>query len=427
MQVELRAGPAVPRQGRFYPGWRIVLAGWVGELLSSHPLMGFTFGLFLTKAMATFGWSPIAGLAYSLYLVFACLFYPLWGAVVERVGARWCVTISVLCFATVLASFPWVFTLTGWYVGYALLGAFSGGISALPYLRTVSAWFDRRRGLAMGIVMMGGGVCTTLLPGLAHLAIAKTGWQNTYPEIALVMIIITLPVTWLFLVDKPADAGVDPAAWGETTTSSELQEQEAYVPLRRSIDVLATRDFWLMSISMALAALALFGLVPHFVPILSSWGYSSGETALMMSLLGVGSLSGRVIAGWLLDRMPSRVVAGLVFVVAGASMWVISLEHQSRVIVGIGAVLMGTVVGSENDIVGYMVSRYFPKKFFGQIYGYGYMIFTAGAATGPAVVAALSISDHAQHFTLFYLAASLLVAAIMVMGMSRAPGSPHPK
>ena len=397
--------------------------------MSAHPVLGFTFSIFLAQLITHHDWTQSAGTAWSVYLFCAALALPAWGALVDRTSARKCITASVVLFALTLGSFKWLSTEVHWYLGYAVLGFASGGISALPYLSVVSSWFDRRRGLALGIVMAGGGVSAIIMPIIAQLLIERVGWQNAFPAIAGIVLLVTLPVIWLLLVETPAAAGVDIDDWGERSPTSgkdEASDDGDTKAVSGAAQALRSRDFWLMVLGMATAMLVLNGTVAHLVPILQGWGFSARNAALTMSLLGAGSLSGRVLTGWLLDRLFASHVAALIFIVGGLGLVCIPFAVQQPWAVALCAFVLGLAIGGENDIMGYMISRYFAIASFGQIYGYAYMGFVLGAAAGPAFVSAMTVYGQSPDNVLLLLGFLLMLASIPILKMSDYRSAPVP-
>lgn len=419
VELGMRASKNGKVSRRIYPGWRVVFGSWVGEVLSAFPVIGFTFSIFFAEIITSYGWSRSAASAYSVFLLCAGLTLPLWGISVDRYGVRQSITAAVLLFGITMSSFNWLSTLTHWYVGFVLLGIASGGISTLPYFRAISAWFDRRRGLALGIVMAGGGISAICMPVLVQYLIELIGWRGAFVSVAGLVIIVTLPVIWIFLLENPAAAGVRMEAWGETSEDKLSGVGASMQGNMSARDALRSADFWLMTTGMSIAMLSLMGALAHLVPILHDWGFSQREAAIGMSFLGAGSMAGRVVTGWLLDHLFASHVTALLFVMVGAGFLFIGLADHELWAMALCALVIGLAIGGEGDILAYMTSRYFGIASFGQIYGYAYTGLIVGGAAGPALVGwALASNIGSPQGVLAALGLVVIIAIIPVMRMS---------
>ena len=126
------------------------------------PIISFTFGVFLKSLSQEFGWSRAQiSLAFSLSVLVGSGILPLIGNLVDRFGARKVIVPSVLFFGLGVMSFSLLSaSLWHFYASYLFLGIVGGGTTPLPYASVISHWFDKRRGLALGLTMVGLGLGT---------------------------------------------------------------------------------------------------------------------------------------------------------------------------------------------------------------------------------------------------------------------------
>lgn len=94
------------------------------------------------------------------------------------------------------------------YLFYAALGLLLHGMGPLPYGYVVSHWFDRRRGLALGLMMCGIGSGAIIMPSFAHGLIARYGWHTAYALLGSLVVLISIPVVAAILKEKPQDLGL---------------------------------------------------------------------------------------------------------------------------------------------------------------------------------------------------------------------------
>jgi len=363
-------------------GWWVVFASTLGLIVTEGPVMTFSFGVFLPSFENEFGWSRgQISFAFTLTLWTAAVMMPLAGRVMDVVGARLLALWAIALFGFTVMSLYFVpGNLWLFYAWFFVIGITAGGAAPGPFARVISAWFDKRRGLALGLSMAGVGLGAAIMPLLARTSIAAFGWRGAYVVIGCV-ILSALPVLlWLFH-NEPRDTGgyVDNDPGTESTTARNrsfgLSTREAF----------KQSSFWVLLVVFCIAALTINGSTVHLVPMLTDRGVSFEAAAGAVSVIGLSLIFGRVVAGYFLDRLFAPYVA-----IAFLCGPIVGLLLLSQGAVGSGAVLsaalLGLGTGAEIDLIGYMTSRYFGLKAFGEIYGYFFGIFLVGTGVGPLML-----------------------------------------
>src|SRR6202007_2496785 len=86
---------------------------------------------------------------------------------------------------------------------FTLMFAFAEAASAIQtpigYAKAIAAWFDRRRGLALGIAMGGVGLGGFVMPQLAEALIERFTWRGAYLGLALLTAVVALPAVALWI------------------------------------------------------------------------------------------------------------------------------------------------------------------------------------------------------------------------------------
>ena len=157
--------------------WWVVLGATLGLTVANGPVVFFTFGLFLGPVTSEFGWDR-ATFASSLLVghTLAALAYPFMGRWIDRYGIRRVTLTFIPLFAMSTAAISLTPASPAAFIALAgLCGLISTGQAPPAYAKAVSAWFDERRGLALGIAMAGIGIGATLVPQFARLVIAAYG------------------------------------------------------------------------------------------------------------------------------------------------------------------------------------------------------------------------------------------------------------
>jgi MFS family permease len=374
-------------RGKIFYGWWVVLAAGLGLAFHAGPLIVPTFGVFLKPLSQEFGWSRTQiSLAFSLFTLGLTITMPLIGRLVDRMGARTVIVRAVLLFGLGVLSLSFLSAqLWHFYAVYLFLGIVGGGTAMVPYTKVISRWFDRQRGLALGLAGAAFSVSAALMPPLAQTLIATVGWRHTYGIMGLLVIGITIPVVVLWLKESPEVMGLTPD--GETLGPGVMATQRSAAEGMSFQEARQTSAFWFMGGAFFLISIGFHGCVIHLVPLLTDRGLSTQSAALVASATAMAGLTGKVGVGYLLDRCFAPYVAVCFF--CGFALGLLLLwSGAAGSVVLMAVALVGLGLGAELDVMPYMVSRYFGLRAFGEIYSYTFALFTLGGVIGPLLMGA---------------------------------------
>jgi predicted MFS family arabinose efflux permease len=358
-------------QARFTNPWWVVVGSVTGLLVCNGPVMGFTFGVFLKPIMADMGWQrSTASFAMTLGPAIGALCVPFLGRMMDRWGIRQVALPGIVLFASCLCLLGfsphslWIFTML-----FAFAAISSEIQTPLGYTKAISAWFDRRRGLALGVALAGVGLGGFFVPQLAQWLILNFGWRNAYIGLGLLTLAVAFPAVALFVREPRPDEGER----GSAGARHQLTGFTVFEAAR-------TARFWLLCATFFLVATALLGSSGHVVPLLTDRGVSPTAAAAMMGLFGLATLAGRVLAGYLVDRIFAPYVATVFFLapIAGFAL----IVSAAGTLPAIGVILIGLGLGTEVDLMAFLITRYFGQRSFGQIYGCFFMMFGLGGDAG---------------------------------------------
>ena len=367
------------RHWPFY-GWFVVAAAAVGMFLGGAPIVAFTFGVFLKPLTQEFhAGRATVSLAITILNFSSGIASSLVGFLCDRIGARRVALSGMMLLALCLASARIIGArLWELYVFYAVVGVITPATTSIPYSMVVSRWFDRRRGLALGLMMLGLGAGAIVMPALFQQVIARFGWRCAYPLAGAVMLLLGVPIVKVFLKELPQDLGVLPDGSLQVSSGETPDEGHTWSEIYR------TGTFWVLVASCALFAATVAGCMPHIPAMFNDWGVDPKKAALAGSVAGLGVLVGRVGCGYFLDRYFGPHVAAVVAVLAACG---ISLLWIGNPRVGMaGALLLGLGFGCEVDIMAYLMTRYFGLRSFGIAFGFGFGLFVIAAGVGPTLM-----------------------------------------
>lgn len=403
------------REHRVFYGWWNVFASFVGLSLSYAMFTVFAFGTFVTPLEAEFGWQrgPMS-LALTIANITVVVASPLLGSLVDRVGVRRVMLVSVALMGLCVASMS---QLSGniwhYYLMHLLIPLLGAGTLPLTYSRIIIAWFARRRGLALGISLAGFGVGATLVPAVGQFIIEHWGWRDAYLVFAGLILLLSLPMSYFLIRETPQEMGleVDGGMSGPAGAAEEMDTGEGF----SAAEAVRQRSFWLILGSFLFVGVGITSILAHLVPMLIGRGVAPATAALCMSSLGFGLIFGRIFAGYLMDRFFAPYVAALFLLGLFAGV-VILASGAVGPVVFLAAVLVGLATGSEISEIAYLVSRYFGHKAFGLVYGTMFAAFQLGSAFGAYAMG--RYYDHAGNYVDALWGVSVLVAigiALMLM------------
>ena len=182
--------------GVFRNRWWVVFATVCALVVGAGPINVFTFGVFLKPITESLGVGRgVFSSALTLHGVIAAFALPVIGWLVDRWGARRILLPGIFVYALATASYaliqasPLVLT----FLIFAATGFFGGVGSPIPYAAVIAEWFDRQRGLALGVGMAGVGLGVALMPQLAAVLISTVGWRFAYVGLALAIVLVAYP------------------------------------------------------------------------------------------------------------------------------------------------------------------------------------------------------------------------------------------
>jgi MFS family permease len=173
-----------------------------------------------------------------------------------------------------------------------LLGALGSAATFAPLVADASAWFVRRRGIAVAIAASGNYLSGTLWPPIVQPLVDHYGWRPTYAALGL-FCALTLPLLALRMRAR-APAGPAPAAAGRAPKVTP-SERPFGLSLGQAQFVLCTAGV-ACCVAMAMPQV-------HIVAYCGDLGYGAARGAEMLSLMLAFGIASRLISGAICDRI----------------------------------------------------------------------------------------------------------------------------
>jgi MFS family permease len=369
----------------FKYGWPVVFSSAVGIALGMSPLPFYTIGVFAGPFTQEFGWTISQVMsALAVFTVVAMASSPLVGYLTDRLGVRKVVLTSIVLFSFSMMSFGLNNgSMTLYLVLWGILAVTGAGTLPVTFTRAVSSWFNEKRGLALGVSLIGTGVAGAMAKLYAGYLIAEVGWRLAYVGVGALPLFIAFPIAY-FLFRDIDDPKVAKRAAAMRSMRNEAPGGTATYGLTVG-QALADWRFWLLAAVFVPLSFAIGGPIPNLETMLGAKGFNTSDAIFLASLLGYSVLTGRLLGGYLLDYIWAPLLACVMLMMPAASMYMFQFAEPSMVQAAIAVVLLGVAAGIEYDLIAYLVSRYFGIRNYAAIYGLLYAFFALGAGFGPAV------------------------------------------
>ncbi len=423
-----RSEPALGRalvgarwRGRYY-GWTLVVTLGFTTIIS-YGTTEYLFGVLVVPMGQELGWNraSLSG-AYALMLLLGGLLGVPIGHVVDRRGARLVMTLGSALAGLSLAGLAWVHSLWQFYLLWAGGLGLATALTFYPVTFTVVAnWFERRRGSALAVLTLLGGLASPIFIPLAGALVARVGWRETLLAMALVQFMVALPLHAFLLRRHPEDLGLRPdgvdepapQAVADGTVDAET-DRHTGLPLRAALGRL---PFWTLTGAYASASLATNILLVHVVPFLVGRGYAGETAALLAGAVGLASLPGRYGLNRLSDRAgvgPQRLLSlcmglqaiGTLLLLVGGSWgigWLVAY-----------VIVYGGAYGAASPLRAGVMAEHFGRRAYGVITAVQGASIALAAGAGPVLAGWLYDRLGGYNLALALCAGAFLLAALGV-------------
>jgi MFS family permease len=370
-----------------------------------------TFGIFLPALLKAFPhWSraKVALLPSALFFSWGVTVIPV-GWLLDRVEAR-----LLMIFGAIAAGGAFLIasrsnSFSPMLAAYLLLGLGISIGTLAPSAFVLANWFEARRGLAMGITMAGttaGGMAMTLV---ANHVISGAGWRTAYVALGVPMIVVVVPLTALVVRSRP----LRPSAVAQPSMT--VAQGANFLEGFEAPEALRTRSFWMLVVAHFCFGLMVVGMVVHIIAYLESLGYKASGAALAMSaLFGLGGL-GKVIMGYVADRIGARMALAADF--AAIAVAFLLVFGAARVFVLIVFILtFGIATAAPVALLPLLVAESLGRRRYGVLAALTGIAGTMGAVVGPVIAGRIFdiTGGYAAAFDLFILADAVAALATFV-------------
>lgn len=413
-----------PSQGIFY-GWYIVATCIFVAFVTNGARN--SFGIFVLPMSEEFAWDRgTISLAAALGFLFNGLTQPFMGKLLDRFGGRRVIVASLIVFglATVALSLTFhllfLIFLFGFVSSVALSGMSLNNTGAL-----LARWFRRRRATVVGLNAAGLSAGGLLLVPFGMFLLQATNWRITWVAFGLMVLLLSVPLAFLFLRDQPSDlglspdgdaapAGAGPQAGGRERRRAGLLDTDSWRQSFQSMPI------WQMTIAYFACGYTTAVLSIHFVPFAHSLGVPEQSAALIFGLMMGLNIVGSIGAGILSDKFSRKNMLGLVYFVRGTA-YMTLLAGVEFMGWGTAALLVFAVVAGISwiataPLTTALIADVYGLRALGTITGVAFLVHAAGSAL--SIWLAGELFDLTGSYTIPFLIAGLTLFPASIFAFS---------
>ncbi|MDK1020622.1 MAG: MFS transporter [Candidatus Hydrogenedentes bacterium] len=366
-----------------YYGWKIVGATFVTWFISVGFLF-YSYGTFFLALEKDFGESRFAiSLGLACMNIAMGLLAPFLGRAVDQWSIRRIMLIGAACMTAGFLVASQV-TALGQFILLmgTLLGVGASMMGQLPNLTLVSNWFIRRRGMALGIATMGVSMSGMVMPPVTMWLILNFGWRTTFVVFGCLSSIVVMPLVGLIVVNRPEEMGLHPDGASEEDASL-LADSAEVGPLRDSAPIsggrkpspefsvattIRDREFWTITITIALTFFAMSAVLTHMIPHAKDLGISELRAPFVLSACAGAGVFGKILFGYIADFLDARfaLLLSMGFQFCGTFLLLIAESYPTLILVG---TIFGLGMGGILPLWGALVGEYFGRQSFGRVMG----------------------------------------------------------
>ena len=369
------------QKGTMFYGWWIVAATFV--VLFAGLCTGFyTVSVFLEPLQATFSWTKTqVSLGFTIAALLVGLLSPVVGILVAKFGIKKVQMAGALITGAGLLLMGSIQQLWQYYAVYIVLAVGLASVGLVPAQTVISYWFEKKRGLAMGIIMTGIGLGGMAMVYVASQIVIAADWRWSYRVLGFIVLGVVLPVVFFMIKDRPGDIGLQPDGGAVSGDAAVKQAAAVNFTVKQAF---GTLSFFLTCLIMALYSVILGGMTQHAIAMLGSMNIT--DAGLFWSLTLGASVIGRVVFGGLADRVSKKILILVIWCFHGAGLGtLLYLAGNSSFVWGF-VLFYGIALGSFPTLFPLFLGEKFGIEHFSKLVGIAGLFQIIGLALGSVLL-----------------------------------------
>jgi MFS family permease len=410
---------------RLFYGW--VIAGLVSLNLAMAYGAQYSFGVLFPSLIEEFKWNrqSLSG-AFSLYTFMYSILGVILGRWTDRFGPRIILILGSAFLGMGIGLISQVNATWHLYVVYGLLASWGMSATYITANPIIVKWFIAQRGLALGVAQSGLGIGIIIIPPITGALITALGWRPTCVILGAAVFIV-LCTTSFFLIGHPEKVGLLPDGRQKTLrgkSSSTARSEEIYEAIYQEVnwsaaEAIHTKSFWVLTALFFCTWLFVFLPLVHLVIFAMDIGLSRESALIALSILGGSSTLGRLIMGYISDRI-GRKKALAVNLCLQVFSWFWIMGTTTSWMLQIFSALFGFSYGGVSAVFPAIIGDYFGRLKAASVIGAIFTLAGTAAAIGPLVAG--GIHDLTHSYRLAFLCGALTnLLSLMLIFVSKPP------
>jgi MFS family permease len=438
----------MPSPSTIFYGWIVTACAFCVLFLTYG--VQYSFGVFLPFMLDELGWqrASIAG-AFSLYSMIYSACSWLSGRLTDTKGPNVVIAFGGVFLGCGIVATSQMSTRWHMYLCYGVIAAFGMSTAFIPCNTTVMKWFQRKRGLALGLASCGSSCGILLCPPVLAALIPQYGWRPVYFACG-VIILIVLNVVARFMVRSPEVLGLAPDGDPLPSHHSPLEQPARPESFDQARDRLRVSEvegraqatatpallpgwslqesyrfpsFWLLFIVFVIMLLSVAVPFVHIVAFARDLGFSPTQGALAVSIMGLCAFIGSLSLGSLSDRIGRKqglMLSLTMHVVA----YVLFVTAKSLTTLYLGAAAFGFFYGSMATLFTALIGDFFGRRHAGAIGGFLFAGAGVLGAWGPMIAGYLRDTTGSYHLAFTYAVVTSVLSLLLFAVAPKPP--PYP-
>ena len=367
--------------------------------------------VFFVPVLKHFGWTRAEfSFVLSIGWITGGAAGPLIGWLADRVNPKRMIAVGATVTGILWILLSRATTYSEFFVINSLFGICVGASTTIPCSLIIASWFERQRGLAIGIAFAAAPIGGAGITPIVSHVIATWGWRAGYLALGLPIVFIVVPMI-VFLV-RPAGSGE--AAASSAPSSEGRAPAPVQLPGFELGQAYRTRSFWLISAVQFLIGGTL-GMGVHFVAYLTGVGYSPGFAATMVSLYLVMTTIGALLGGPFADRSGARsALTATCLLGALGAVGLLEVSHGLGLAVNI--IAGGFALGAQGVQMPLVIIESLGVKRFGSLMGVTGVFYTIGAFISPIAAGHIFDVSGSYAFAIIAFIVMLSASAVALLG-----------
>lgn len=396
-------------------GWIVTLAA-----LAANLVLGSLYAWsVIAKALSEqWKWTPeqvglpftASTIAFAVTMIFA-------GRVQDKIGPRVVARLGGIMLGLGLIASAWATTPAAMVITFGIIGGIGIGLGYSATTPPALKWFPaQKKGLISGIVVSGIGLAAVIMAPITRALLANFPISQTFVILGVGTIIFVGIMS--FIITNPP-AGYVPAGAPAGAKSA----GKPTPAVRRDLDwheMLRTITFWKLWVLMILGAAAGLMAIAQITLIAKNQAGITNATTLMYlpMLLAIFNTCGRLISGFLSDKMGRANTMVLFFLLQAINMFCFHL-YTTPPLLFLGVALLGFCYGPIFPLFPSATADFYGMKNLGVNYG---LVFTAfGVAGTAATFAGRVVVKHQSYDMAYYVLAGMLILGAILAFTTKAP------